>query len=70
MAKSEPGKYRFKRLKVQVFTIVDSNKKEFGSVRIEPDAVSWKPAGTSQWHRLTMKEFGNLAVQHGSKGES
>ena len=69
MPKSELGKYKFKRLKVQVFTIVD-NKKEVGSVRIEPEAVSWKPAGTSQWHRLAMKEFGNLAVQHGIKGEA
>jgi len=70
MSKSEPEKYKFKRLKVQVFTIVDSKKKDVGSVRIEPEAVSWKPAGASQWHRLTMKEFGNLAVQHGIKGEA
>ena len=69
MSKTEPPKYKFKRLKVQVFTIVD-NKKEVGSVRIEPEAVSWKPAGANQWHRLTMKEFGNLAVQHGIKGEA
>ncbi|HKS62878.1 MAG TPA: hypothetical protein VJT13_14340 [Xanthobacteraceae bacterium] len=66
---SKERKLRFKRLKVQIFTIVDDSKKEVGRVRIEPDSVSWRPAGESHWYRLALKDFSNLAIQNGVKGK-
>jgi len=47
MPKETEEKLKFKRQKYQVFTIVSSKKKEIGSVRIEPSAISWKPDGGS-----------------------
>jgi hypothetical protein len=66
MAKQQ--KLRFKRLKIQSFTIIDELKKEIGRIRVEPDSVSWRPAGETHWYRLTLKDFGNLAIQNGTKG--
>jgi hypothetical protein len=68
-AMSKAKQLKFKRLKVQSFTIVDDLKKEVGRIRVEPGAVSWRPAGVTHWYRLGLKDFGNLAVQHGTKGE-
>lgn len=67
MAKQQ--KLRFKRLKIQSFTIIDELKKEVGRVRVEPDLVSWRPPGEAHWYRLTLKDFGNLAIQNGTKGK-
>ena len=68
-AMSKAKQLKFKRLKVQSFTIVDDLKKEVGRIRVEPDAVSWRPAGVAHWYRLGLKDFENLAVQHGTKGK-
>jgi hypothetical protein len=75
MAKEKAGndgaaeKLKFKREKSHILTIVDQRKKEVGSVCVRPDSVGWKPAGETQWHRLTLKDFQNLAMQHGTKGD-
>lgn len=66
---AEEHKLKFKRLKVQSFTIVDEQKKEVGRVRVEPDFVSWRPPGETHWYRLALKDFGNLAIQNGTKGK-
>jgi hypothetical protein len=63
-------KFKFKRLKVQVLTILDAQKKEVGSVRIEPGEIAWRPAGGGHWYTLPMQDFGKLAVAHGVKGET
>jgi hypothetical protein len=63
-------KFKFKRLKVQVLTILDDQKKEVGSVRIEPAEIAWRPAGESRWYTLPIQDFGKLAVAHGIKGET
>jgi hypothetical protein len=68
MAKDE--KFKFKRPKSQTFTIVDALKKEVGGVRIEPSRIAWRPAGETNWYYLTMKDFSNLAVQQGAKGDA
>ena len=69
MAAEKPKKFKFKRLKVQVLTILDDQKKEVGSVRVEPGEIAWKPAGHSRWYSLPIQDFGKLAVAHGAKGE-
>jgi hypothetical protein len=63
-------KFKFKRLKVQVLTILDDQKKEVGSVRVEPGEIAWRPAGESRWYTLPIRDFGKLAVAHGVKGET
>jgi hypothetical protein len=63
------GKFKFKRQKYQVLNIVDENKKEIGSVRIEPNEISWKPAGTTRWYTLPIQQFAELAVAKGVKSE-
>jgi hypothetical protein len=63
------SKFKFKREKSHTFTIVDGEKKEIGAVGIRPDSIGWKPAGQIQWNRLALKDFQNLIMQHGSKGE-
>jgi hypothetical protein len=70
VAMEKPKRFRFKRLKVQVLTILDDQKKEVGSVRVEPGEIAWRPAGQSRWYSLPIQEFGKLAVGHGVKGES
>jgi hypothetical protein len=51
-------------------TILDDQKKEVGSVRIEPSEIAWSPAGESRWYTLPIEDFGKLAVAHGVKGET
>ena len=63
------AKFKFKREKSYTFTILNGEKKEVGAVSIRPDSIGWKPAGQSQWNRLSLKEFQNLIMQHGTKGE-
>jgi hypothetical protein len=62
-------KFKFKREKSHTFTILNGEKKEVGTVSIRPESIGWKPAGQSQWNRLSLKEFQNLIMQHGTKGE-
>lgn len=69
-AKGDPKeKLKFKREKSHTFTIVNGEKKDVGTVSIRPDSVGWKPAGQTQWYRLSLKDFQNLIVQQGTKGE-
>lgn len=70
MLAEKPKKFKFKRLKVQVLSILDDQRKEVGSVRIEPGEIAWRPAGQSRWYSLPIRDFGKLAVGHGVKGES
>jgi hypothetical protein len=70
VAADKSKKFKFKRLKVQVLTILDEQKKEVGSVRVEPGEIAWKPAGQSRWYSLPIQDFGKLAVAHGAKGET
>jgi hypothetical protein len=70
VAAEKPKKFKFKRLKVQVLTILDDQRKEVGSVRVEPGEIAWRPAGGSRWYTLPIQDFGKLAVGHGVKGES
>jgi hypothetical protein len=69
-AAEKPTKFKFKRLKVQVLTILDDQRKEVGSVRVEPGEIAWRPAGESRWYTLRIGDFGKLVVSHGVKGES
>lgn len=70
VAAKKPKKFKFKRPRVQVLTILDDQKKEVGSVRIEPSEIAWSPAGESRWYTLPIEDFGKLAVAHGVKGET
>ena len=62
-------KYKFKRLKMQVFTILDQAKREFGRVRIEPAEIGWRPAGSIKWHRVSIEKFAKFALDQGQTGE-
>jgi hypothetical protein len=70
VAAEKPTKFKFKRLKVEVLTILDEQKKEVGSVRVEPGEIAWKPAGESRWYTLPIREFGKYAVAHGVRAET
>jgi hypothetical protein len=70
VAAEKQGKFKFKRPKIQVLTILDEQKKEVGSVRIEPSEISWRPAGESRWYALPIQDFAKLAMAHGLKGET
>lgn len=59
------AKNKFKREKSRVLTILNPQKKEVGAVRVTPDSISWRVAGATQWHRLSIKDFANLAIQNG-----
>jgi hypothetical protein len=67
---SKEKKFKFKRTKSETFTIVNDLKKEVGDVRVEPSRIGWKPAGETQWHYLTLKDFSNLAIHQGTKGDA
>jgi hypothetical protein len=67
VAAEKSTKFKFKRPKVQVLTILDDQKKEVGSVRIEPGEIAWRPSGDSRWYTLPMRDFGKFAVAHGVK---
>lgn len=66
---SKKGKLKFKREKSHVFTIVDGDKKEVGSIRVKPSAIGWKTAHDTQWYELTLDEFKALIIERGQKGE-
>ena len=69
VAAEKQKKFKFKRLKVQVLTILDDQKKEVGSVRVEPAEIAWRPSGESRWYSVPIQDSGKLAVAHGVKGE-
>lgn len=75
MAKSKAGeqdakaKFKFKREKSHTFTILNGEKKEVGTISIRPDSIGWRPAGQTRWNRLSLKDFQNLIMQHGTQGE-
>jgi hypothetical protein len=50
----------------QDFTIVDSASKVVGHIRVKPSGIAWHPPGRGKWRRLTLKQFADLAEEHGS----
>jgi hypothetical protein len=50
----------------QTFTIKEG-KKVFGTLRVRPSGVLWKPRSAQVWYALSMDELGVLAVKHGTQ---
>jgi len=51
----------------QVFTIIDGTGKTVGHIKVKPNGVAWCPPGKGayRWRSLTLKQFADLAEQHG-----
>jgi hypothetical protein len=57
----------FRPKKFEDFEIVDDKGGVVGHVRVKPSGILWAPKGSHVWHGLTIKEFGDLAIEHGKK---
>jgi hypothetical protein len=38
-----------------------------GMVRIKPSGLLWCPKGKHSWHRVTLEQFAQFAVEHGTQ---
>ncbi|HRF08050.1 MAG TPA: hypothetical protein PL193_05305 [Xanthobacteraceae bacterium] len=60
--------YAFKLPESQDYTVIDADTGAIeGHIRIKPSGVLWKGKSGQTWYRLSIKEFGELAKEHGVK---
>lgn len=58
--------YSFKLPESQDFTIVDADDGGIvGHIRVKPSGVLWADKSGHKWHRLSIKEFSDLAKKYG-----
>lgn len=57
----------FRPKKFEDFEIVDANGDVVGHIRVKPSGILWAPKGSHVWYGLTLKQFGELATEHGKK---
>ncbi len=57
---------RFRAPVSQDFVICEGDE-VFGTLRVRPSAILWKPKGSHLWYQLTINQFGNHAVEVGNK---
>lgn len=53
--------------KYQDFTVLDDASHIIGHIRVKPSGVSWRKADHGKWNRLTLKQFAELAIEHGKQ---
>lgn len=60
--------YSFKLPESQDYTIIDTdNGSVIGHIRIKPSGVLWAEKSSRTWHKLSIKEFSELAKKHGKQ---
>ena len=47
--------------------VLDSAGKAVGEIRIKPSGIMWRPKGKHSWHRITLEQFAEFAVENGTK---
>jgi hypothetical protein len=57
----------FRPSKIQDTTIVDSDGKTVGHVRLKPSGVLWAPRDSKVWYGLSLDQFNDFATTHGKK---
>jgi hypothetical protein len=48
-------------------TIVDTDGKIIGHVRVKPSTILWSPKNGKDWYGVSLKAFGDFAVESGKK---
>ena len=54
----------FKMPTMQEFEIME-NESKFGTLRVWPNAIRWKPKGAHQFHSVTIEQFEEFAMENG-----
>ena len=57
----------FSPSKVQDTTIVDSDGKTVGHIRVKPSGVLWAPSNSKVWYGLSLDQLDSLAKEQGKK---
>jgi len=57
----------FSPSKVQDTTIVDTDGKTVGHVRLKPSGVLWAPSNSKVWYGLSLDQLDDYAKKHGKK---
>jgi hypothetical protein len=58
--------YAFKLPESQDYTVIDADSgATVGHIRIKPSGVLWREKSGQNWYRLSIKDFGDLAKEHG-----
>ena len=57
----------FRPSKVADHTIVDTNGKVVGHIRVKPSGVLWSPRDGKVWHGLSLDQFAKYAIDVGRK---
>lgn len=56
----------FRAATSQDFTIVDPDNRVVGHLRVKPNGVLWRPRDRQRWHRVTLDQFANFAIENGN----
>lgn len=75
MAAKKPAKEKAKKNRVNSFspskvqdtTIVDSEGKTVGHIRVKPSGVLWAPSNSKVWYGLSLEQLDALAKEQGKK---
>jgi hypothetical protein len=59
------AKFRFRRRSFEEHTILDSDGRVIGHLRVKPNAIWWKSAGTASWHGVGLAAFARYAQRAG-----
>ena len=57
----------FSPSKVQDTTIVDSEGKTVGHIRVKPSGVLWAPSNSKVWYGLSLDQLDTIAKAQGKK---
>jgi hypothetical protein len=57
----------FSPSKVQDTTIVDSEGKTVGHIRVKPSGVLWAPSNSKVWYGLSLDQLATVAMEQGKK---
>jgi hypothetical protein len=70
-AEKEPASSKrinsFAPKKFEQHTLVDSDGKVVGHVRVKPNGILWSPKGGKDWYGVPLTEFANFLQKAGKK---
>lgn len=70
MATKKAGAKRvnsFAPKKFEEHSIVDSDGKIVGHIRVKPSGILWSPKNGKDWYGLSLSDFADYAVKNGKK---
>jgi hypothetical protein len=53
--------------KYEEHTLVDSDKKIIGHIRVKPNSILWSPKNGKDWYGISLAEFADFLEKNGKK---